>query len=164
MCGIAGYTGSGVAKNFVLKTLKKLDYRGYDSAGVSFFENNALKVVKVDRRVEQLEQKLKSQSILNHNVCFESEKIRDCIGIYRVVVKRLQALFGSYGISEFMRDEIEIIERIYLRLEYMNLRRNYDIEKINVLLDEAICIQKKIKRKALERMEIIYEQCRREDY
>ena len=63
MCGIAGYTGSGVAKNFVLKTLKKLDYRGYDSAGVSFFENNALKVVKVVGRVEQLEQKLKKSVV-----------------------------------------------------------------------------------------------------
>lgn len=126
--------------------------------------NNDIAAVVNEESLFQIEQKLNSQSILAHNIWFECEKIRDCIGIYRVVVKRLQAFFGSYGISEFMRDEIEMIEHIYLRLEYMNLRRNYDIEKINTLIDEIICIQKKIKRKALERMEIIYEQCRTEGY
>ena len=36
MCGIVGYIGSGNAKDVIIDGLKKLEYRGYDSAGISF--------------------------------------------------------------------------------------------------------------------------------
>ena len=35
MCGIVGYTGSGSATNVLVSGLKRLEYRGYDSAGVA---------------------------------------------------------------------------------------------------------------------------------
>ena len=39
MCGIVGFTGKDDAKKIVLKGLKKLEYRGYDSAGMSLFNH-----------------------------------------------------------------------------------------------------------------------------
>ena len=41
MCGIIGFTGITNAKNIILNGLKSLEYRGYDSAGISFFDENA---------------------------------------------------------------------------------------------------------------------------
>lgn len=46
MCGIVGYTGSKAAFEILIKGLKKLEYRGYDSAGVALQGEGCLKVVK----------------------------------------------------------------------------------------------------------------------
>ena len=39
MCGIVGYIGEQPTKNFIIDGLKKLEYRGYDSAGAFLFNN-----------------------------------------------------------------------------------------------------------------------------
>lgn len=39
MCGIVGYVGSGNATNFLIDGLRRLEYRGYDSAGIAVYEN-----------------------------------------------------------------------------------------------------------------------------
>lgn len=111
-------------------------------------------------KIVQLEQKLKSETILSGDLYLGFEKIRDSIGIYRVVVKRLQAFFCSYGLSNFIDDEIKRLDNIYLRLEYMNIRKKHDLGKVMTLICEAIHIQNDVKKKALERMDIIYDQCR----
>ena len=52
MCGIVGYVGNkhnGV--DVLLDGLKSLEYRGYDSAGVAFYQDNKLKVVKTSGKV-----------------------------------------------------------------------------------------------------------------
>jgi glucosamine--fructose-6-phosphate aminotransferase (isomerizing) len=54
MCGIVGYTGHRQAYPIVLKGLKRLEYRGYDSAGVALV-NNGLKVYKKKGKVQELE-------------------------------------------------------------------------------------------------------------
>ena len=41
MCGIVGFLGKSKSVFEVVETLEKLEYRGYDSAGVSFFKNQA---------------------------------------------------------------------------------------------------------------------------
>lgn len=38
MCGIVGYVGSGNATNFLIDGLRRLEYRGYDSAGLRFMK------------------------------------------------------------------------------------------------------------------------------
>ncbi|MBT3392825.1 MAG: glutamine--fructose-6-phosphate transaminase (isomerizing) [Elusimicrobiaceae bacterium] len=60
MCGIVGYIGnkSNVDK-ILIDGLKKLEYRGYDSAGISVAENGVLKTIKTVGKVSQLEQKAK---------------------------------------------------------------------------------------------------------
>ena len=46
MCGIVGYTGTGQAKDVLLEGLKRLEYRGYDSAGIAVFDGDKLNIVK----------------------------------------------------------------------------------------------------------------------
>ena len=46
MCGIVGYIGYDNAKELLLKGLEKLEYRGYDSAGVAVVNDQGTKVFK----------------------------------------------------------------------------------------------------------------------
>lgn len=62
MCGIVGYIGSGQAYPIILKGLKRLEYRGYDSAGVALI-NNGLKVYKKQGKVAALEESLIGKDI-----------------------------------------------------------------------------------------------------
>ncbi|MBQ5322009.1 MAG: glutamine--fructose-6-phosphate transaminase (isomerizing) [Oscillospiraceae bacterium] len=54
MCGIVGYTGSQEAAPILLEGLKKLEYRGYDSAGIAVLDDNQISVSKVTGRIANL--------------------------------------------------------------------------------------------------------------
>ncbi|RLF42196.1 MAG: glutamine--fructose-6-phosphate transaminase (isomerizing) [Thermoplasmata archaeon] len=58
MCGIFGYTGFRNARNVILDCLKKLDYRGYDSAGIGVINKDELKIFKEIGELGLLEKKL----------------------------------------------------------------------------------------------------------
>lgn len=59
MCGIVAYIGTNT-KEKVLDSLYKLEYRGYDSCGVSYFENDTIKLVKQPGKISNLEKALNS--------------------------------------------------------------------------------------------------------
>lgn len=65
MCGIVGYIGSRDAYPVVLKGLKRLEYRGYDSAGVALIDGG-LKVYKKQGRVADLEELLIGKDVSGH--------------------------------------------------------------------------------------------------
>ncbi len=54
MCGIVGYIGQREAKELLLDGLKKLEYRGYDSAGIAVLQRGALQVKRAVGRLENL--------------------------------------------------------------------------------------------------------------
>ena len=54
MCGIVGFTGNHQAAPILLYGLSRLEYRGYDSAGISTIEKNGLSVMKDKGRVKNL--------------------------------------------------------------------------------------------------------------
>ena len=54
MCGIVGYTGSQNAAPVLLEGLKKLEYRGYDSAGLAVIQGNTIQISKVTGRIANL--------------------------------------------------------------------------------------------------------------
>ncbi len=58
MCGIVGYTGVQEAAPILLEGLKKLEYRGYDSAGLAILGNGTLTVQKVTGRIANLSEKV----------------------------------------------------------------------------------------------------------
>lgn len=57
MCGIIGYIGNNEKKSFLLNGLKELEYRGYDSAGISVLENGELHTFKAVGKLVNLEHK-----------------------------------------------------------------------------------------------------------
>ena len=56
MCGIVGYVGSKKAKSVLFEGLKRLEYRGYDSAGVCVCHNGRITIVKDAGRVAAVEE------------------------------------------------------------------------------------------------------------
>jgi glucosamine--fructose-6-phosphate aminotransferase (isomerizing) len=60
MCGIVGYVGKRIALPVLIEGLKRLEYRGYDSAGVALLQNGQLNVRKCVGKVSQLEDSLKN--------------------------------------------------------------------------------------------------------
>ena len=67
MCGIVGYIGFENAADFMLEGLEKLEYRGYDSAGIAVVgENNVIKVQKKMGRLANLEAVVKADPNQGH--------------------------------------------------------------------------------------------------
>ena len=63
MCGIVGYVGSNKAKKFLVEGLSMLEYRGYDSAGISVVSNNIIKTCKTKGKIVSLQELLKTNDI-----------------------------------------------------------------------------------------------------
>ena len=59
MCGIVGYVGDRQAAEFLLDGLSKLEYRGYDSAGIAVYDNGSIRVEKSVGRLSALRDKIK---------------------------------------------------------------------------------------------------------
>ncbi|MEE0523220.1 MAG: glutamine--fructose-6-phosphate transaminase (isomerizing) [Lachnospira sp.] len=58
MCGIVGYIGDRDCADVLVNSLEKLEYRGYDSAGIAVLENGVIKVEKCKGRLENLRNKM----------------------------------------------------------------------------------------------------------
>jgi glucosamine--fructose-6-phosphate aminotransferase (isomerizing) len=67
MCGIVGYTGPRQAYPVILKGLKRLEYRGYDSSGVALLKEGKLKVYKKKGKVSELEEAIIGQDLDAHS-------------------------------------------------------------------------------------------------
>lgn len=66
MCGIVGYLGPQDPKRVIIDGLKKLEYRGYDSAGIAVLHNARTKRVRAEGKLKNLEEKLVSEQFNGH--------------------------------------------------------------------------------------------------
>ena len=63
MCGIVGYYGEQQPKDVIISGLKALEYRGYDSAGVTILEADGFKRVRAEGKLSNLQSKLEAAGI-----------------------------------------------------------------------------------------------------
>lgn len=68
MCGIVGYIGHREAYSIIIKGLKRLEYRGYDSAGVVLYDGSDLKLSKTKGKVSDLEARVAEEISTNGNI------------------------------------------------------------------------------------------------
>lgn len=66
MCGIIGYIGKRNAVSVVLDGLKRLEYRGYDSAGIAFFSNKGIEVRRCKGKIKDLASILGHEDLISH--------------------------------------------------------------------------------------------------
>jgi glucosamine--fructose-6-phosphate aminotransferase (isomerizing) len=65
MCGIVGYIGKKEAYPIIINGLKRLEYRGYDSAGIALFDGNSIQLSKTKGKVADLEARVKKEITTN---------------------------------------------------------------------------------------------------
>ena len=68
MCGIVGYIGHREAYPVILKGLQRLEYRGYDSAGIALYDGNEIKLSKTKGKVADLESKVSNLPSFSGNL------------------------------------------------------------------------------------------------
>ncbi len=68
MCGIVGYIGHREAYPIIVKGLQRLEYRGYDSAGVAIYDGNQINLVKTKGKVDDLRKKAEKGSSTKGNL------------------------------------------------------------------------------------------------
>ena len=68
MCGIVGFTGKTQAAGFLLEGLERLEYRGYDSAGIAVLENGGIHIEKTTERIRNLIEKTDNGSTVNGTI------------------------------------------------------------------------------------------------
>jgi len=68
MCGIVGYIGQRDACSVIIKGLKRLEYRGYDSAGIALYDGTGINISKTKGKVSDLEEKIASEKNNNGSI------------------------------------------------------------------------------------------------
>ena len=66
MCGIIGITSNKLVSSPIINSLKKLEYRGYDSAGIATIDSGFIKEVKCEGRVESLEEAVSKSKLIGN--------------------------------------------------------------------------------------------------
>ncbi|MCB0307952.1 MAG: glutamine--fructose-6-phosphate transaminase (isomerizing), partial [Bdellovibrionales bacterium] len=66
MCGIVGYVGGKNAQPFLINSLKKLEYRGYDSSGIAICANKEIHVARAKGKLQNLEKRLDEKTLEGH--------------------------------------------------------------------------------------------------
>lgn len=68
MCGIIGYCGPKNAVHILLEGLKRLEYRGYDSAGICTCSGNTLTTIKTKGKIKDLQSRIPANSFANFGI------------------------------------------------------------------------------------------------
>lgn len=144
MCGIVGYIGNKNASKELIDNLKKLEYRGYDSAGISTLKDNDLTTIKAEGKIKNLENKIKNlydncgightrwathgiANVKNAHPHLSENQEWACVhnGIVENYIKLKDELITKYKIKFKSETDSEVIPNL---IQYENGKTN--IEKI----------------------------------
>ena len=134
MCGIVGYVGKRSAQDVLLDGLEKLEYRGYDSAGVALALDGGIRVVKAKGRLTALRERLAAQQLAQS---FRVLQLAEEIGLLNIergyvggeqlpeglTVKRIPA--GRYAKFIVKGDMHQAVSDFWQALWTMDLDRAY---------------------------------------
>ena len=103
MCGIVGYTGHREAYPIIIKGLKRLEYRGYDSTGVALQNGGSLNVYKKKGKVSELEQSMtycgsKARRIM-YDACRQINNLDVISGVTSSVRRRCRTRSSELGFA-----------------------------------------------------------------
>ncbi|MBR4242042.1 MAG: isomerizing glutamine--fructose-6-phosphate transaminase, partial [Eubacterium sp.] len=122
MCGIIGYTGYSEARGILLKGLKTLEYRGYDSAGIAVYhpEFKEVLVSKCEGRVEKLDERskdVKGIAGIGHTrwathggVCDENShphKFGSVTLVHNGIIENYAAIKNQLGVANKLRSQTD---------------------------------------------------------
>ncbi|MBN1301977.1 MAG: glutamine--fructose-6-phosphate transaminase (isomerizing) [Melioribacteraceae bacterium] len=113
MCGIVGYIGHRNSIPILIEGLKRLEYRGYDSAGLGIIRENACTVIKQEGKVSQLEDKI------------EKEKISSPLGI-------AHTRWATHGVPNEINAHPHVNSSGKLCLVHNGIIENYAVLKIGL--------------------------------
>ena len=123
MCGIIGYTGRMAAQNILLDGLQRLEYRGYDSAGIAFFEENTghISVRKTAGKVMDLRAICDDENMsvcgIGHsrwathggvtNANAHPHKVGDVVLVHNGIIENYHQLIEKYHLMGQMKSETD---------------------------------------------------------
>ena len=129
MCGIVGYTGYRNARNVILNCLKKLEYRGYDSAGIAI-ANKDISIFKETGEIKKLTKNLFAVEIDPEKAAEEYKKLSLAVNRHR----RLIAVIVDSAVSELKESIKNVILSQKRMIEIMNKR----IKEIEEMMEKEL--------------------------
>tara|TARA_B110000977_G_scaffold201863_1_gene299495 strand:+ start:9894 stop:11741 length:1848 start_codon:yes stop_codon:yes gene_type:complete len=115
MCGIVGYIGHRQAYPVIVKGLSRLEYRGYDSAGIALYENGTIQLCKTKGKVSDLEDK--------------SEKIKESQATLGIGHTR----WATHGVPNDVNSHPHLSNSGQLALIHNGIIENYDAIKTELI-------------------------------
>jgi glucosamine--fructose-6-phosphate aminotransferase (isomerizing) len=95
MCGIVGYLGKGKAQEPLIDGLRRLEYRGYDSAGVAFHEGKEFSMSRETGRVKNLAKSVQDNSSTSSLGLLIQDGLRMALLPYPILILMLAMMADS---------------------------------------------------------------------
>ena len=122
MCGIVGYIGDENATDIIIDGLKRLEYRGYDSAGIALCTKDGLEVRKKKGRIQNLEDAISGESLyatlgIGHTRWATHGGVNDCnahphqVGkvtlVHNGIIENYRELIADYDLADTLKSETD---------------------------------------------------------